>query len=89
MKFATLPNGQPDGRLHIVSRDLTRATPARAAQTLQAALENWTTLEPSSRPNTPRCNRAAASRSTLAPRSRRCRAPGNGWTVRRSTATAS
>ena len=46
MKFATLPNGQPDGRLHIVSRDLTRATPARAAQTLQAALENWTALEP-------------------------------------------
>ena len=46
MRFATLPNGQPDGRLHIVSRDLTRATPARAAQTLQAALENWTELEP-------------------------------------------
>jgi fumarylacetoacetate (FAA) hydrolase len=45
MKFATLPNGKPDGRLHIVSRDLTRATPARAAKTLQAALEDWTALE--------------------------------------------
>ena len=45
MKFATLPNGEPDGRLHVVSRDLTRAAPARAAETLQAALENWTTLE--------------------------------------------
>ena len=46
MKFATLPNGRPDGRLHVVSRDLTRATPARAAETLQAALENWTELKP-------------------------------------------
>ena len=46
MKFATLPNGRPDGRLHVVSRDLTRATPARAAETLQAALENWTALKP-------------------------------------------
>ncbi len=46
MKFATLPNGKPDGRLHLVSRDLTRSTPARAAETLQAALENWSALEP-------------------------------------------
>lgn len=46
MKFATLPNGTPDGRLHIVSRDLTRAEPAVAAQTLQAALEDWENLEP-------------------------------------------
>jgi fumarylacetoacetate (FAA) hydrolase len=46
MKFATLPNGRPDGRLHIVSRDLTRMTPARAAQSMQAALENWSALEP-------------------------------------------
>jgi len=46
MKLATMPNGQPDGRLHIVSSDLTRAAPARAARTLQAALEDWTALEP-------------------------------------------
>ncbi len=46
MKFATLPNGTPDGRLHIVSRDLTRAAPANAAQTLQAALEDWAALAP-------------------------------------------
>ncbi len=44
MRFATLTNGTPDGRLHLVSRDNTRATPARAAQTLQAALENWLSL---------------------------------------------
>jgi len=46
MKFATLPNGAPDGRLHVVSRDLRRAAPAAAAETLQAALENWTALAP-------------------------------------------
>ena len=49
MKFATLPNGQPDGRLHLVSRDLTRCVAAEAAPTLQAALENWTALEPALR----------------------------------------
>lgn len=46
MRFATLPNGTPDGRLNIVSRDNTRCTPAQAAQTLQAALENWEALCP-------------------------------------------
>lgn len=42
MKLATLKNGTPDGRLHLVSRDLTRAVAAQAAQTLQLALERWT-----------------------------------------------
>ena len=46
MKFATLPNGRPDGRLHLVSRDLTRSAPAQAAETLQAALEDWSALAP-------------------------------------------
>ena len=41
MKLATLANGTPDGRLHIISRDLKTAVPARAATTLQAALEAW------------------------------------------------
>ena len=45
MKLATLPNGRPDGRLHIVSRDLARSKPASAAETLQEALENWTMFE--------------------------------------------
>ncbi|MCB1409277.1 MAG: fumarylacetoacetate hydrolase, partial [Rhodobacteraceae bacterium] len=38
MKLATLPNGTPDGRLHVVTRDLTRCAPAQAVTTLQAAL---------------------------------------------------
>ncbi|MCB1338197.1 MAG: fumarylacetoacetate hydrolase family protein [Maritimibacter sp.] len=46
MKLATLPNGTADGRLHLVSRDLSRAAPAEAAQTLQAALEDWAGLAP-------------------------------------------
>ena len=43
MKFATLPDGTPDGRLHLVSRDLTRAEAARGVDTLQALLEAWDT----------------------------------------------
>ena len=46
MKLATMPNGKPDGRLHVVSRDLKRAAPAQAAETLQAALEAWDALAP-------------------------------------------
>jgi fumarylacetoacetate (FAA) hydrolase len=45
MKLATLDNGTPDGRLHLVSRDHARCTPALAAQTLQAALEGWESVE--------------------------------------------
>ena len=45
MKLATLKDGTPDGRLHLVSRDLARCIPAHAARTLQQALENWVALE--------------------------------------------
>jgi len=46
MRFATLPNGTSDGRLHIVSRDNTRCTPSQTAETLQSALEDWASLTP-------------------------------------------
>lgn len=46
MKLSTLKNKTPDGRLHIVSRDLTRAVAAVAAPTLQIALESWEIIEP-------------------------------------------
>lgn len=46
MKFATRANGHPDGQLLVVSRDLARARVARAAATLQAALDRWDELEP-------------------------------------------
>lgn len=42
MKLATLRAGGRDGRLVVVSRDLTRAAPVREiAPTLQAALDRW------------------------------------------------
>lgn len=42
MKFATLNNGQPDGQLLIVSRDLSRAVTAPAiAPSLLHALQHW------------------------------------------------
>ncbi|WP_447750086.1 fumarylacetoacetate hydrolase family protein [Pseudomonas nicosulfuronedens] len=46
MKLATLDDGSRDGRLLVVSRDLTRALDASGiAATLQAALDNWALVE--------------------------------------------
>lgn len=47
MKLATLKDGTRDGRLVVVSRDLTHCADAGAiAPTLQAALDDWTRAEP-------------------------------------------
>ena len=47
MKLATLRRGGRDGRLVIVSRDLTRCLPVPGiAPTLQAALDDWAALSP-------------------------------------------
>jgi fumarylacetoacetate (FAA) hydrolase len=46
MKLASLPGGR-DGRLAVVSRDLTRAMPAQGiAGTLQGALDDWARKKP-------------------------------------------
>jgi fumarylacetoacetate (FAA) hydrolase len=46
MKLASLPGGR-DGRLAVVSRDLSRATPAEGiANTLPAALDDWPRFRP-------------------------------------------
>ena len=46
MKLASLPGGR-DGRLAVVSRDLSRAAPAQGiANTLQAALDDWPRCKP-------------------------------------------
>ncbi len=45
MKLASLKQGR-DGRLIVVSRDLERAALAQAAETLQAALDDWARLAP-------------------------------------------
>lgn len=41
MRFATLPDGTRDGRLHLVSRDNSRCTPTNGVQTLLALMEDW------------------------------------------------
>jgi fumarylacetoacetate (FAA) hydrolase len=41
MRFATLPDGTRDGRLHLVSRDNLRCLPAPGVQTLLALIEDW------------------------------------------------
>lgn len=47
MKLATLKNGSRDGELLVVKRDLTAWTRAQhIAPTLQAALDEWTDVEP-------------------------------------------
>ncbi|WP_274629955.1 fumarylacetoacetate hydrolase family protein [Arvimicrobium flavum] len=47
MKLATLKNGTRDGKLVIVSRDLTRCTDASfLVPTLQAALDDWARIAP-------------------------------------------
>ncbi|HUI22095.1 MAG TPA: fumarylacetoacetate hydrolase family protein [Methylocella sp.] len=47
MKLATLADGTRDGRLAVVSRDLTYATDARGiAATLQTALDDWARFAP-------------------------------------------
>ncbi len=50
MKLATLPGPGPDGRLVVISSDLTRAVDAEpVAATLQDALDRWTEAEPALR----------------------------------------
>ncbi len=47
MKLATLKNSTRDGRLVVVSRDLSRCTDASsAARTMQEAMDNWDRAEP-------------------------------------------
>jgi fumarylacetoacetate (FAA) hydrolase len=47
MKLATVRNGRRDGRLVVVSRDLTRCTDASyLVPTLQAALDDWQRIAP-------------------------------------------
>ena len=45
MKLASLDDGSPDGRLLVVTSDLSRQVPARAAPTMQAALDRWSEVE--------------------------------------------
>jgi fumarylacetoacetate (FAA) hydrolase len=46
MKLATLKDGSRDGRLVVVSRDLSRAAPVPQIKTLQHALDDWDLVVP-------------------------------------------
>lgn len=46
MKLATMPNDTNDGRLYVVSGDLTRAEPAQEVETMQSLIEDWDALAP-------------------------------------------
>jgi fumarylacetoacetate (FAA) hydrolase len=74
MKFATLRDGTRDGRLLVVSRDLTRAAPAQHATTLQAALDNWDVVEPELQALYDRLNDGMIA-GTLAFDTRECHSP--------------
>ncbi len=47
MKFCTIENGSPDGRVHVVSADGTRVLPVQGAETMQELMENWDALSDS------------------------------------------
>lgn len=66
MKLATLRTGG-DGRLLIVSRDLQRAVTANAAATMQAALDDWRTIEPALRAEADRLEAGAADSFAVDP----------------------
>jgi len=62
VKLATLNNGMPDGKLVIVSRDLTWVLAAdNAAPTLSVALENWQAVAPRLRAQYEELNEGRAS----------------------------
>lgn len=73
MKLATLNNGQLDGQLCLVSRDLSRAADASdIAPTLQSALERWAVVEPALRQ---RARQLEDDPAASAFDARRCMAP--------------
>ena len=45
MKLASRASGHPDGELLVVSQDLATCAPARAASTLQQAIDGWDSVE--------------------------------------------
>jgi hypothetical protein len=88
MKLATLMDGTPDGRLHLVSRYHVYCAPAMAATTLQSALENWERVETRLRIEYEALNARGGEPLRSGEGGRAATAPGSGWTGRPSTATA-
>ena len=86
MKLASLTNGTRDGRLVLVSKDLTRYTDASfLTPTLQAALDDWTRIAPHLARRSARASNSARSLSsafTSMTPCHRCRAPISGRMAR-------
>jgi fumarylacetoacetate (FAA) hydrolase len=74
MKLATLKDGTRDGRLFVVSRDLTQAAPAPQVRTLQAALDDWDAVAPALQELSDRLNDGMIA-GTLAFESKDCLSP--------------
>ncbi len=90
VKLATLKRGGRDGRLALVSRDLTRCLLVPGiAPTLQAALDDWASVAPrlaDRRRDTRTERRRTRTSCRSTPRSARrpCRAPITGWMAART-----
>lgn len=65
MKLASLEADNPDGRLLLVSRDLSRAVEADGATTMQAALDEWANVAPSLEVQYKELNRDPAAGNSL------------------------
>jgi fumarylacetoacetate (FAA) hydrolase len=79
MKLATLKDGSRDGKLVVVSRDLTRFTDASfLVPTLQAALDDWGRIAPHLAAMAESLENVFTSTTPI----RRCRAPINGRMAR-------
>ena len=88
MRFATLADGSPDGRLHLVSRDNSRSTPAAAVSSLRLLMEDWDSFAPALEAEYAALNDGGGAPFQPARALAPCPAPGNGWTGRPMTATA-
>jgi len=73
MKLATLRDGPRDGRLVVVSRDLTRCLSVMPIATLQQALDEWDAISPTLRVLSDRVNSSDKSTTPFDPRN--CLAP--------------
>ena len=74
MKLATLKDGTRDGRLLVVSRDLSRAAIVPHVKTLQAALDDWQAVEPDLKALSEKLNAGQIS-GTLAFDATQCHSP--------------
>lgn len=74
MKLATLKDGSRDGRLLVVSRDLSRAAIVAHVKTLQAALDDWDAVLPDLLDLTTRLNEGRIA-GTLEFDARQCLSP--------------